>query len=376
MSATSESTPDVPVPLHDIERELSRQLQTLQRENTSLAHRVRMSNLVVYCDRREQLADITRQLPAITTLHPARVLVLVGERAQKDRPTMATVRVECEASGPHQQACTELVTLFASGGRIDRLPFSVRALLIGDLPVNIWWAASQPPPFATALLSQLAENAQQIVYDSLGWMEPAKGVAATAAWLDEVERPISAGHWRVASDLNWRRLKYWRRSLAHALEPAATPGAADSITELVVEHGPHAVVQAWLAASGLACRFRWTMQAGSISPGVEIAWQLRAGERPVRVRIVRHESGPAELLAIRVVCHIDGQPGAIVLRAESNQRIATTLEGVQRAPRTVTVPPHPLADLIARQLSDRERDLVFRESMRVARRLAQSLLSP
>ena len=40
-----------------------------------------------------------------------------------------------------------------------------------------------------------------------------RGVAATASWLDRIERMGAGGRWRVASDLNWRRLKYWRRLL-------------------------------------------------------------------------------------------------------------------------------------------------------------------
>jgi hypothetical protein len=51
-----------------------------------------------------------------------------------------------------------------------------------------------------------------------------------------------------------------------------------------------------------------------------------------------------------------------------------TLEGTDMAARTVTVQPQPLADLVARQLSDRDQDPVFHESMAVAQVLAQSVL--
>ena len=71
---------------------------------------------------------------------------------------------------------------------MHHLPFAVRALLIGDLPTNLWWAAPVPPPFAGPLLYELAEHAQQIVYDSMGWPDPAHGVAATAGWLEQIER--------------------------------------------------------------------------------------------------------------------------------------------------------------------------------------------
>lgn len=157
-------------------------------------------------------------------------------------------------TGRNQRSFSEQITLHASAGGIGRLPFAVRALLIGDLPINLWWATHQPPPLAGPLLYDLAENAQQIIYDSLGWVDPTRAVAATYSWLHEFELGLRGGHWRVASDLNWRRLKFWRRITKQAFEDAAAPGAVASATELVVDHGPHAVVQAWELVSWLTSR--------------------------------------------------------------------------------------------------------------------------
>ena len=50
------------------------------------------------------------------------------------------------------------------------------------------------------------------------------------------------------------------------------------------------------------------------------------------------------------------------------------LEGTDAAPRTVTVPPHTAAELIGRQLSDRDRDPIFLESMALAQVFAESLI--
>ena len=71
-----------------------------------------------------------------------------------------------------------------------------------------------PPPMAGSLLHELAELAQQIIYDSVGWPEPARGVAATGGWLEQIERP--GGRWRVAS----------RPELAAAEILAAAAGAS------------------------------------------------------------------------------------------------------------------------------------------------------
>jgi glucose-6-phosphate dehydrogenase assembly protein OpcA len=359
------------VSLPQVERELRRQQQELRGSDEAPVQLVRMSNLVIFCHGRESAQALAARVPAVVSAHPARVLLLVGEPASDGPEVTAQVLVRVRRDGGHQLACAEEVTLFAAGAAASRLPFAVRSLLIGDLPTNLWWASPQPPPLAGPLLYDLSEQAQQIIYDSIGWPEPARGVAATATWLEQVE---GGGAWRVASDLNWRRLKFWRRLLRQALDPASAPGAAESISEVTIEHGPHAVIQAWEIVSWMASCFEWSVEVGRVEPGHEIAWRFAAAQGDVRVRVRRLEEGPPAVARVRIACRLDGKAGALNLFAEGGHRLVGALEGTDAAPRTVTVPPQSDAELIARQLSDRERDPVFRESMAVAQVLAQSLL--
>src|SRR5262249_18293750 len=151
-----------------------------------------------------------------------------------------------------------------------------------------------------------------------------------------------------------------------SLDPATAPGALASISDVYVEHGPHAVVQAWEMVSWLAARLGWRVQQGRVQPGVEIGWDAEAPHGRLRVRIHRLAEGPSEVRRVRIACHLDGTPTALNVTVENGRRLAVELEGLGVAPRTVTVQPQPLAELVARQLSDRERDPVFRESMAVA----------
>jgi glucose-6-phosphate dehydrogenase assembly protein OpcA len=253
---------------------------------------------------------------------------------------------------------------------VAKLPFSVRALLIGDLPINLWWATHQPPPLAGPLLYDLAENAQQIIYDSLGWVEPARAVSATSTWLQQFEQGLGGGRWRVASDLNWRRLKYWRRMINQAVVPAAVTTAS----ELLIEHGPHAVIQAWELVSWLTSQLGWKAQAGKIEQGLEIAWQFQAPHGLIRVRIRRLPQGPSELLLLRLQSLRGGVSSAVVIRPEDSRRLVAVQEGMETAPNTVNFQPQARAELVGRQLSDRARDPVFNASMAVAQELAKSLL--
>jgi glucose-6-phosphate dehydrogenase assembly protein OpcA len=368
--------PETLVSLRDVERVLVRQMKALQGPGAAPVQRARMANLVIYCNSLEQAARINAQIPEIEAVHPARVLLVIGESGHEEREVTARVMVRpLHMAGGRAHALVEQVTLHAAGAAVERLPFAVRALLIGDLPTNLWWTPPQPPPLAGTLLQDMSQCVQQIMYDSLGWENPVRGVAATASWLERIERGDGSSRWRVASDLNWRRLKYWRRLLTQALDPASAPGAAESVSEVTVEHGPQAVVQAWELGAWVSRRLGWRLHGGKVQDGVEIGWCFSTPKGPRFVRVRRLEQGPPEVRRIRLACTLEGRPAALnFVVEEEGRRLAIQLEGVEGAPRTMTVPSLSAAELIGRQLSDRERDPTFRECMAVAQGMAQSLL--
>ena len=195
----SPSDPEYLVPLRDVERTLARQMKALQGPGAAPVQRARMSNLVIFCNSLEQAIQINAQIPEIEAVHPARALLLVGEPGGEERDVTARVTVRpVRTTGGRAHACAEQVTLHAAGAAVERLPFAVRALVIGDLPTNLWWAAPQPPPLAGPLLYDLSENAQQIMYDSLGWRGPGArrvghGVVAGADRARRRRRPLARG---------------------------------------------------------------------------------------------------------------------------------------------------------------------------------------
>jgi glucose-6-phosphate dehydrogenase assembly protein OpcA len=364
-----------PVPLEAVEKELAARLKGLQQGGQAPVVRACLSNLVIFCSSEEAAAEVAAAVPQVVTIHPARVLLLVGVPGGGAGEVAASVSVRSHRGASGHRVFSEQVTLRADGRAVERLPFAVRPLLTADLPVNLWWAVPAPPVQAGPLLYDLLDGVQQVIYDSRGWAEPARGVVATAAWLAAFERPADRGRWRIAADLNWRRLKYWRRLLTQALDPATAPGALASVRDVTVEHGPHAVVQAWQLVSWLASRLGWRVRAGAVQPGVEIDWHFAAGPRTVAVRLRRLAEGPAEIVRVRVATTLDGQDGAFDLTLEGDRRLSASPEGIgPAAPRTLTVQVQPLAELVARQLSDREDDPVFDESMAVAGVLARSVL--
>ncbi len=361
----------VSVALRDVEKEISRQLNVEQDPDGPPIQKARMSNVVVFGDEPDKAAELDAQLREIVESHPSRAIQIVAHR--DEHPVEAAVRVRTRyVSTGRQEVGAEQILLQAGGRVVDHLPYVVRGLLIGDLPTNLWWASRQPPSLAGPLLYDLAEQAQQVIYDSLGWADAHRGMSAMAGWLGKIERE-DHNAWRVASDLDWRRLKFWRRALAQALDPNTMPGAIDSIHEVLVEHGPHGVTQAWEIASWMASRLGWKVQARKIQPNVEISWNVLGPNGLLRLRIHRLEEGPSRLRRVHIACTLCDEPGAIDLRDEDNGRISVSLEGQEGDARTVaSIVPSP-AELVSRQLTDRDRDPVFSEAMKVAQLLASGV---
>jgi glucose-6-phosphate dehydrogenase assembly protein OpcA len=360
-------------PLHDVEYEITRLVQNLHGADKGPVQHARLSNLVVFSNKVDQADQTAAEIPAIVGIHPARVLHLIALPGAAPGTLESSVCVWNQLAQTDRDIFAEQVTLRVTGPAVEHLPYAVRQLVIGDLPINLWWAVAQPPPLAGTLLHDLSEHAQQVIYDSLGWVDPHRGMASASTWLGKFERVPGQAHWRVASDLNWRRLRYWRRVLAQALDPATAPGALESITEVLVEHGPHAVTQAWLLVGWLASRLQWQVSTARLQLGVEITWNVKGPKGPLRVRIRRLPEGPAEIRHIHVSYATGGVAAALNFVSEDQHRLAAVPEGAAAAARTVTVRPQPTAEVVGRQLSDREPDAIFHESLAVAQVFAQSL---
>ena len=376
MSAPTPLREAIPVEIRDIEKSLNQQLKAAQAPGEGPIVRARMSNLIIYTESAAKAAEIEEQIPSLAAVHPARVILLVHERGHDSPELTASTRTGVTRVGTGLRAFSETIILRADGDAGRHLPFAVRELLIGDLPTNIWWAVERPPSMAGEAQQQFADHADQLVYDSYGWPEPAKGMAATSSWLERFERPAHhRRRRRVASDLTWRRLKTWRSLIAQALDPASTPHSPpESVGEVVVDHGPHSVLHAWTLASWLSLVLGWVVQSVEVRPNEEIHWRLSAGGSPRQIRIRRFADLPRGISRVNLACSLDGTPGSLELKCEGPRRLSITPMGIDASPRTVAIPDASMVELLGRQLSDREADPVFRQSMAVAQSLAQSVL--
>ena len=357
-----------PVDLAAIEEELARLWpDPVEPATGTPVMRACMANLVIFCRNTDEEREITQEIPSIVASHPSRVLLLVADVNRQSEELEAFARAHCRLTEEGQQICSEHVTVRAGNASIRRLPSTVRSLLLGDLATTLWWATPEAPPLHGTLFDELADFADQVIYDSVAWTEPLRQLIAMANW-------IGRGQAKSIVDLAWQRPRLWHRLIAQSLDPGYAPGALEGITEIHIEHGPHALTQAWLLVGWLALRLGWQPQGGRVRPGPEVHWQFACPHGAPRVRIRRLASGAAEIKLMRVVTRVADHPVTFHFRAESARRVSVFAEGLADRMLSLTGPVQSRAAMVAHQLPDLAHDRLFEQSVALARMMAEAML--
>jgi len=324
-----------------------------------------MSNLLIFSSTQERARLIQPEMASIVERHPARVVLMVADQAAAD--IEAYVSAQCHVIGGGRQVCSEHVTVTAGAGALHRLPSVARPLLIGDLPTALWWEAADAPPLAGELFDELATMSDLVIYDSFDWLDAVRGVIATAQWA------VSEATDQAVADLAWRRLNPWRRLIGESLDPAVMPGAVEQITEIVIEHGPHGLPQAWLLTGWLATCLHWQPAVGAVAPGVEVSWQFRSRRGAIRVTIRRLEEGAPEVRRISIAWKMNGRAETATFSETGPRRLGFMMTDREVPRHALTIPMESRATLVAEQLPELERDPPFQSSLAMARLMAEAL---
>jgi glucose-6-phosphate dehydrogenase assembly protein OpcA len=322
-----------------------------------------MSNILVFTGSEAEAAAVMADLPDVLACHPARAILLVADAEAATAGVDAYVAAHCHLR-EGIQVCGESVRLTGRGAAVEQLPSISRTLLVGDLPTTLWWATHEAPALGGGLFNELSGMASQVIFDSLGWLEPVRGMIAMGRLRGD--RPLLA-------DVCWRRLRGWRRILSQGLDPAFAPGTLAAAGEVRLEHGPHALTQAWLLVGWLACRLGWRPEAGKVAPGTELQWRFTAARGRVRVTVRRLPEGPPEILSVRIAPGAAAAAPTVIAERQEPGRLAVRTEGAAPTVRSLAMPESPRASMIARQLSDLAPDPLFRDTFRVACAMAASL---
>lgn len=366
-SGTVHSSPPIPANLGEMEKEMADLWATLTREameGRSLT-RACMSNLVIYCDSQSEAETIVEELPKIIETHPARVLLLIGEAEDKDDLT-AYISVHYRPVSDGWQLCAEQVTVYCHENAAKRLPSIPRALCIGNLPITLWWVSSKPPPLAGEIFYNLAASVDQVIFDSIGWRNPAKGVQAVAHW-------IAGNRKQVIYNLAWRRLKAWRKLVSEALAPALVPGALYTVERLEVEHGPHALPVAWLLLGWLATGLNWQPVGGRVISQASVTWRFENAGRRIDVLVKRRSEGNPWIY--QLLWHWAGNDTNTVIFSQLSERtLGVKSKTAQVADTVIAMPEIGQAELVAQQLAHRFHDELFEHALELSNQMAGVLL--
>lgn len=333
------------------------------------ATRACMSNLIVYAGSPAEARTLPEEIGTIVARHPARVLLLVADAAA--RGVEATVSALCHpAGGDGGRICSEHVTIEAARDAEASLPATARALLIGDLPSALWWASPHRPPAGGSVFHELASLAEQVIWDSATWAGTTAGLGGVRAWAEAAGGELALPRRRRVSDLVWRRLKPWRWLVAETLDPAREPGALAGLDEVELEHGPGAVVEAWLLLAWLAACLGWRARRVATAEGerIEIAFDTPAGALAARLHL--DPSAAAELAVVRLGWRRAGGHGGARFARAAADRLEATLGA--RPSHVLAAPRSARAVLVARELPKRFRDPLLRESLAQARAMADA----
>ena len=330
-----------------------------------------MSNLIVYCDTREQIAQLPREFSDIAKRHPARVIILVGTGEGLGSELDTQISAEIARTSAGGQISSEQIRICASEAGQPRLPSAARALLIGDLPTSLWWTSTRPPSSSGDFFLELEKMADSVVYDSRGWPDPRQGVISTAAWALGPERQ------KLVADLAWLRLRHWRRLIAETFAPHILPGALSNIDEIEIDHGPHALPMAWLFVGWLAHSLEWRAGRGKVVSPKQNVVGFDSMNGRVRIAIRREDEGPPDISRILLKSRPDASSeilGHFEL-LEGGRLRARVEHGSVCTESIVATPDDPRVGMLTWQLTNRSGQPLFRRALEMARRMAKEIES-
>jgi hypothetical protein len=327
-----------------------------------------MSNLIIYCDTPEEAAVVGQEITKIVDIHPARVLLLVGDGQPGIDSIEALITIYYTALDEDWQVCAERIDVVAASASAERLPSVARSQLIGDLPTTLWWVSRRPPPEVGDVFFQLAELADQIIYDNMGWINPIKGISVMTRWVAAQQNE------QVVYNLAWRRIALWRKLLSQMLDPQIAPGALEGLRVIEIDHGPHALAMTWLLVGWLASQLKWRPVDGKQLSNSELVWKFHNNHHEIKITAKRLPEGEPLLYRLLLDWSLPKQDNRLCFERLDSDRIGI-VEALSTVPARIFAAQVPdRATLVSAQLAHRNRDKIFENALKSANAMAAVFL--
>jgi glucose-6-phosphate dehydrogenase assembly protein OpcA len=339
--------------------------------------RARVANLLVYVSTDATLSDVHQLLSDVTSVHPSRVLAMLGLREATDRDIDMWVESICQTdkrSGNVRLSC-EQITLKAQGKFVAELPSAALPLLAPDLSTFLWWRNALR--VSDRLLDKLLRASDRLIVDSAEFSDPVNDLL-------EIHKLYSQADYRQVgvSDLNWARLTFWRDLLADFYDVSAYRlllDAADSVrVDYVAPESAETAVapQALFIAGWLASRLGWELadEQPNRKGDDQIAFSFTRGEGgsgdQIRVELTRVERGtrsPGKLVQVELRSSAAKAASFRVARSDDNFNLlaeARLGKDTHRG-RVLPVRNRSTAQLLCREMEILCNDQMYQEAVAV-----------
>lgn len=354
-----------------VERVLSELWQNNADEVTDEAGamlRARALNFMVFLPAEAELALTHEVIAELTSSHPCRALVMVGEKQKPDRDIEIFVSAFCEASAPTRdlQLCCEEVVLIARGRYVVELASAAAPLLVTDLPVFLWWRDGLL--VEDKLFSLLVRATDRLIIDSNKSEDPGAEFSAMVHLFKQT----------ALSDLNWTRLNTWRTSLANFYDVAELRAALDTVSRVRLDytaqerHPEGLSPQALLIGGWLASRLDWTL--ADTQPLKEhnerLVFSFLRGDRQITLELTRVANpgiNPGRLVRVELEATGENQAQFDVTRGDDGSHLQTQVRvgAVTHPGRVLTLRNQSKAQLLSSELEVLTRDHVFEDAVRM-----------
>jgi glucose-6-phosphate dehydrogenase assembly protein OpcA len=331
---------DVRVDVTSIEKQLAELWRAEKAGSEDAVTRAALWNVVAHTWSSHEHARATEVLAQASASVPQRTIVVQADPGGSAQ-IASWISANCHLLGGGRQVCSEEVVIVASGKRVHHVPPLVKALLLPDMPVAVWWVGDLPRghhDYAETLL----EPADRLIVDSAHFNG--------ADDLELVSR-IAEQTTTAPADLNWARLEEWRAATASLFDPAPMRDRMTAIRALRVTSGGDRSFGA--SAEGLLYVAWMSAQLRIDVPYELIGGGAAGGIVHVEIEFADGTKGMIEREASR---------GAVIARGDAAW--TAPVDSIARALAKGT------QDLIVRLLKRPEADLVYLKTLKIARRLA------
>jgi glucose-6-phosphate dehydrogenase assembly protein OpcA len=381
MQIQLEKTLDVEI----VERELAvLWTQTMERRepdfDDSAVLRARVANLLVFVANESLLNETDPLVQELTTRHPSRVLLMMGDRqaADVDIEMFVSSHLQTDKRTGVRRLCCEEITLKARGNFTAELPSAALPLLVPDLSTFLWWRDAFRV-FDKVFMS-LASAAGRLIIDSAEFVNPEAELGQVNKLFEhDIAKDLGI------SDLNWARLTWWRSLLADFYDVPAYKPLLNQIDYVEIhyvapEHAPEAKApQALLLAGWLASRVVWNYQNAE-GEGETVSFNfISSDNRAIKLELRRVEQGkrkPGRLVKVELRSSAQQDASFRVERSADDLYLLTEarLGPTTHRGRVLPVRNRSAVQLLSREIEILCNDDIYQEAVAVAALLtAESL---